>query len=804
MTSGNSDWPAGGSVPEPAGYSGRGRHSEEWHTGRPAAQDGYGDWSGGPERHDGTDAYGLTEPYARPAGSLPDWGGQDGYGGQRQGRHSAPDAGASYGNGGWQGAGGSGWPEPNGWPEPSGGPAPYGGSYGGPDPYPPAGAPGYEFGGGYGAQDGYGGQHPYGAGNGGNGSNGTYGGPAPQAQAAGYGDPLAPGGPYAAPDPFRADGAAGYGADSYQASPYDGGPYGGYGETGPAGPAGPYDQSGGYGYGNGTGYAEPDQYSDAGPYRPGDWQATDPYGQGAAAYGPADPYPAAGDYQGPGSYGGGGADPYGAGADPYGALAPYGPIARRELEAGPGDGPAGPQGWGGDEAAADADTSQHVMYGMGTGQGWQPGGPHQDTAGYPGDLGEDGADGRYGGYQQDQDYPGPGDGYASWQDDAAEADQWDDGDGNDQWQRPGDSGLLPQLGTGSRRKRGRARRQRRLRGKAALTVSILVVALVLGVAASFGYERVHKFILDRYGNYPGPGTGTVEVTVPPGASLISLAPLLVRDGVIMATHPFISAANTVSNAGSLQPGVYKLHHHMNAALALHLLLSGKARASDQVTIVEGNRASVIAAVLAKRTGYPVAAFLNIINHPPAALGLPSYAHGRTEGYLFPDTYTLLPKETPLQILKMMVTEFKQKAAKIGLVREAARVNLAPAEVVVIASLVQAEGNGTDFGKISRVIDNRLNRHMLLEFDSTVFYAMGKYGTSVTRAQEQFNSPYNTYLHTGLPPGPIDSPGLAAIQATLHPPHGPWLYFITVNLKTGKTLFTDSLAQLQQWQRQYQH
>jgi UPF0755 protein len=343
-----------------------------------------------------------------------------------------------------------------------------------------------------------------------------------------------------------------------------------------------------------------------------------------------------------------------------------------------------------------------------------------------------------------------------------------------------------------------------LRGKVALLASVLAVALVLGFAASFGYDRIHGFLENRYGDYAGPGTGIVEVTVPPGASLIAMAPTLVHDGVIKSTRPFITAANALSNASTLQPGIYRLHHHMNAALALNLLLSPKARLKDQVTVVEGLRASAIADLLAKHSKYPASTFLQIINHPPATLGLPSYAGGRTEGYLFPDTYTILPKETPLAILQAMVSEFKQKAASVHLVSAAANVNLSPAHVLIIASLVQAEGNGTDFGQISRVIDNRLNRNMLLEFDSTVFYAMGKYGTSVTKAQESFASPYNTYLHVGLPPGPIDNPGLAAIQAALHPAKGTWLYFITVNLRTGKTLFTDSLAQLQQWQRQYQH
>ncbi len=95
--------------------------------------------------------------------------------------------------------------------------------------------------------------------------------------------------------------------------------------------------------------------------------------------------------------------------------------------------------------------------------------------------------------------------------------------------------------------------------------------------------------------------------------------------------------------------------------------------------------------------------------------------------------------------------------------------------------------------------------MPLQFDSTVFYAMGTYGTYVkTTQQKNFQSPYNTYLHTGLPPGPIGNPGLAAIKAALHPPHGGWLYFITdTRHKPYKTYFTASFSQFQQWQQEFQ-
>ena len=108
----------------------------------------------------------------------------------------------------------------------------------------------------------------------------------------------------------------------------------------------------------------------------------------------------------------------------------------------------------------------------------------------------------------------------------------------------------------------------------------------------------------------------------------------------------------------------------------------------------------------------------------------------------------------------------------------------------MASLVQAEGGRlSDYPKIARVIYNRLAHGMPLQLDSTVLYGLNKFGILATDKDLTSPSPYNTYKHKGLPPGPIDSPGAAAIHAVLHPVPGPWLYFVTVNPKTGETLYS---------------
>jgi UPF0755 protein len=237
------------------------------------------------------------------------------------------------------------------------------------------------------------------------------------------------------------------------------------------------------------------------------------------------------------------------------------------------------------------------------------------------------------------------------------------------------------------------------------------------------------------------------------------------------------------------------------------LLSSKYRIADTVTIIEGTRAADIAKQLSAQTNIPASRFMYYIDHPQM-LGVPSWGKGSTaEGFLFPATYNLDPGESAQHILQTMVSTFKQKVASLNLESAALKVHTTAWHVLIVASLAQAEGGKGDLGKVARVAWNRLVAGMPLHFDSTVFYGLGIKGNpmaAATQAEIKKNTPYNTYLHKGLPPGPIDNPGLAAIQGALHPPIGHWLYFITdLKSKPPKTYFTASFQQFQTWQSQFQ-
>jgi UPF0755 protein len=334
---------------------------------------------------------------------------------------------------------------------------------------------------------------------------------------------------------------------------------------------------------------------------------------------------------------------------------------------------------------------------------------------------------------------------------------------------------------------------------------MFIVAAIILIPLIAGGIYAYRVISSHYDppNFSGNGTGTVIFQVKPGDNSETVGERLVTDGVVASSRALVLAAEHSSNSNELEPGYYRMHKHMNAQLAWNLLLTPSARVELKVTIPEGWRATEILAELGKHSGISASDYNKAIKDT-SALGLPSYAKGNPEGYLYPATYEIQPGMTATSVLKSMVTAFNQEASSVDLPKAAAHGNLTPAEAIVVASLAQAEGGkDSDFPKITRVIYNRLQAHMPLELDSTVLYALHKYGIVASNQDLKVKSPYNTYAHQGLPPAPIDSPGNAAIQAALHPAKGGWLYFVTVNPKTKNTVFTSSPTVFQQLKNELQ-
>jgi UPF0755 protein len=340
-------------------------------------------------------------------------------------------------------------------------------------------------------------------------------------------------------------------------------------------------------------------------------------------------------------------------------------------------------------------------------------------------------------------------------------------------------------GAGPGRGASPGRRRRKSTTRKVLTVAIpLAVLLVIAV--------IIGDVIATQPNFTGPGTGEVTVKVTTGETPTELAPKLVSLGVVASTGAFIEAVEARPNL-VLEPGTFRLKHQMKASEAWAALTSASTRVQTSVLIPEGLRLSQIEAILADKTKFPLSAWQSAAKKV-SALGLPSYANGNPEGYLFPATYEVQPGMTPLDVLKAMVTRYNQEAASISLPAASNTAELTENQVITVASLLEAEAGSTKyFSRVAEVIYNRLNNHMMLQLNSTVLFALNSFTLNVTDAMLKVKSPYNTFTHFGLPPGPIDSPGQAAIEAALHPAHGNLLYFVTVNPKTGLTKFTNSAA-----------
>ena len=336
------------------------------------------------------------------------------------------------------------------------------------------------------------------------------------------------------------------------------------------------------------------------------------------------------------------------------------------------------------------------------------------------------------------------------------------------------------------------RRRRKGRGlKSCLAVLVALVVVVGGIA--FLGLKGFSVIKDHFGSpedFAGPGHGKVTFQVHQGDSISTMGQNLKSEGVVASVDAFTAAAAT----SVIQPGFYPLKKEMKASDAVQVMSDPGNLIKDTVTVQEGLRVTEIVSLLADQTDFSKAQFEKVLQHP-GALGLPAYAHGNPEGYLFPATYDIGPDATPKSILLDMVDRWKQAADDADLEGAAARLGYSPAKLMTVASLVQAEGRGNYMPMIARVIYNRLEGNETngkLQIDATVNYAAdNQLGAVPTSSDLQIDSPYNTYEHAGLPPTPIEAPGDDALRAATHPADGGWYYYVTVNLKTGETKFAET-------------
>ena len=212
--------------------------------------------------------------------------------------------------------------------------------------------------------------------------------------------------------------------------------------------------------------------------------------------------------------------------------------------------------------------------------------------------------------------------------------------------------------------------------------------------------------------------------------------------------------------------------------------------------------SQIVTAVAKATGLTEESLQDSLSRA-GSLGLPAGAEGSPEGYLFPATYEFPRDVTADTVIKTMIARSAQAADELDLTARAESLGMTAHEVLVVASLVQGEAAVDDYPKVARVIDNRLRDGIKLQLDSTVNYGLGTSDLHLSQSQLASDTPYNTYVVTGLPPTPIGAPGEQAIEAALSPAKGNWLYFITTDPAAKVTKFTKSYSQFLQWKAEFQ-
>ena len=336
----------------------------------------------------------------------------------------------------------------------------------------------------------------------------------------------------------------------------------------------------------------------------------------------------------------------------------------------------------------------------------------------------------------------------------------------------------------------------RFRGIVPLTLA-LVLVVVGGVFAWNTLGLSLPSFSSSGGDYEGSGSDeTGEVTIEKGDAGSTIGEKLVAAGITKSTSKFVEAMAADPKA-NIQPGTYRLKKKQSAMSALEALQNEKNRMGG-VTIPEGLWQSEIFARLAKATNHSVKEYEAV---SASELGLPKSMNGKLEGWLYPSTYDFTNKTTPKEQLQTMVKTTKEQLQSLN-------VNADQFQTVLTkASIVQAESPaGADMGKVARVVENRMKGSETqgkLQMDSSVHYVIHKRGTVTTTDAERNNpSPYNTYVHKGLPPTPYNSPGLDAIKAAVKPTPGPWYYFVTVNQQTGETLFATTYAEQQKNEQKF--
>lgn len=339
-----------------------------------------------------------------------------------------------------------------------------------------------------------------------------------------------------------------------------------------------------------------------------------------------------------------------------------------------------------------------------------------------------------------------------------------------------------------RRNKSRNSRKSRKQKRFKTIIVLLIVALIV-CFAGYGLARAVRSMigyqsLSASEDWPGPGEGSISFSVEVGESANSIGSRLEKEEIVKSKAVFTSIVS--SNNKILYPGIYDLKKHMSA-IDVADILSNRKKATGFLEVKAGERSVDIIKRASEISGIDYSKFKAILQAKGAGI-LPQEASGSFEGWLEPGVYNVKAMKSAEKIMSAMVEKRIAKLNAIGVPKGDKREN-----ILKIASIAEAEVNNREYyGKVSRVILNRIDKDMPLGMDTTIAYGAGVRAIDLTKSMlDNANNPYNTRIHKGLPPTPISIPGPNAIAAAMHPENGSWLYFVTTDLKTGETKFVNT-------------
>jgi len=371
---------------------------------------------------------------------------------------------------------------------------------------------------------------------------------------------------------------------------------------------------------------------------------------------------------------------------------------------------------------------------------------------------------------------------------------------------------IPKVRSGARKPPPPPRKKKKRR--AVVWIGMVVVLALIALGGYYGYKQLTG--IGDYDDFAGQGTQDVVVQVKGGDSTGDIATTLTDAGVVASSRAFVVAAESNAKVRAVQPGYYVMKKKSSGAAAVKKIVDPKSQVGqfeikggaqlESITTQSGQPVDGIVALLAKASCAELNGKSTCVAPEQLAavasggdlakLGVPEWAipdaskaepKRRLEGLIVPGVYNVKPGSTPDELMTQLVTASAGQLQAWNMPTIADKTGYTPYQILTIASLVEKEAIQTDFGKVSRVTYNRLQVGMRLQYDSTINYVLDRTAIRTKNQDRDKVGPYNSYANNGLPPTPISSPSMKALESAVSPEEGPWLYFVRCE-KNGTSCF----------------